>query len=208
MIRPPLADVLGALVEVGRPILRREFHERCCVAGTRLTVSVLESAGYRAYPTAFWVRAGNRAFCEAVMSGEDWSANRDARFVEVGGADTVPNPEGYPAHLCTVVAGTLVDLTAEQLNRPRKRIHVPDWVCLDLPHDWADGRTNTGKHLEGGGILVYRKHPAPPEYRAAPDWAVERTMEAAAEVKVALGLFPKAGKGIPNHFVNAREDPL
>lgn len=207
MIRPPLDEVLGALVEVGRPILRREFHERCCVAGTRLTVSVLEAAGYRAFPMAFWVRAGNRAFCEAIMSDGDFSGHRDSWVVEVGSLDEVPEPRGYPAHLCTVVAGTLVDLTSEQLNRPKKRVNVPDWVCLDLPHDWADG-TSVGKHLEGGGILVYRKHPAPPEWRQAPDWAVERTMEAAAEVMVALGLLPKAPRGVPNYFVNAREDPL
>lgn len=177
MIRPPIDRVLGALVDIGQPTLSTYYAPNCCIAATRLATRVLELTGYQAYPQVMWARAGNAAFCDAVMDDQpehEWEA-RGVRYVEVNTEATEPGR--FAGHLVAVCHGTLIDLSAGQFNRPEKNIIVPASVALDIPPQWKD--VPIGRQLDGGGILIYRaRYGALTDYRDAPDWNVGRVLPA------------------------------
>lgn len=151
-----------------------------CILSSRLGMMVLDRLGVKAQPRAVYVTVFNPA---------GWQASQQRLPVEqwppeawsMGNSPTNPNGE-WNGHLVLVLRHTtgrrlLVDLSADQFDRPERHIALGGPVCIGLdstwtPHDPAHATVDQGGPDET--LIFYR--PIPPQdqvgrqWREAPDW--------------------------------------
>lgn len=159
-----------------------------CILGTRLFVVGARERGVLCRAVPFNVMALNREAYELVVAGvprRDWPDT--AWSVGVMGdapADVLTTRHGgYSWHLAAeaVIDGRrfLVDMTADQFDRPLRGLSVPAPLVMPLDEDWMDRDALTFSNDDT--VLIYRPVGAdeesgsvpgqkPGDYKQAPDW--------------------------------------
>jgi hypothetical protein len=176
-----------ALAEVCRLAHQGLLSSDCCVYATRTGLTVLERWGIKAKPLLCNVTASNR---EAAYGDPTkptaWSV----------AIDCDQQPQGIAGHL--VIVGKvgsqkfLLDLSAYQMNRPGKGIHIRSGVAARAAKPFT-GNWRLGLQLEEDGALVYSRHPAPEgvPWASSPNWTLPtaRHRATAAEVVARLRIL-------------------
>lgn len=169
---------VAALVVVARDALSRWCGPTCCVSATLAGIDVLRGWGLKAMPLYTETIAANREWVAGARTAPAYSVmiglaepDREAGIVDNREGD------GFNGHL--VIYGKsgsqkfLIDLSAWQMDRPQRRVHVPiavgievDKPCVGL---WAAATT-----LSDGGLVTYRTHPLAHtrEWETSPDWSL------------------------------------
>lgn len=164
------SKVLFALASSAWPVLRTTFRPDCCIAASRVGVTVLQRFGIDGHGETVVAMAGNAAFRFWRDGGFKGEPPSGARVVEI---DTTVErtPKTYPGHVVIVgrVQGKyfMLDLSAPQFDRPAKQIHVSEGIYALT--DTRPGRLTLD--LPGGGFIAYGAHPDPLlSFRDSPDW--------------------------------------
>lgn len=170
---PTTSDVIELLrVEVPREIESRvpRRHSEVlgtgrCIQATHVGGDVLRYFGIESTPIVTLMMAGNAAWAEWMIDGgvppmpdEVWSVGID------------PNgEEGFPGHLVLDVGGQLLDLDAGFYSRPHHGMVVPPTVLMPIGQQ-VPGGPIAAAELDGGGAIVYGRHPKPPNYQGTRAW--------------------------------------
>lgn len=172
-----MSAVVDLLVAKARPLILADFRADSCLASTRVAFDVLRAAGVRVKPMVTESVALNAQVCAAIDA--DRSLDEDdvaagARLVQTDLTLARHDTKRFPGHLVAVLPDDrlLVDLSADQVDRPAKGIYVPGPVVIPLTATWERGDHYAGLDLAFGGRLLYRRVRNPAlDYRAAKDWA-------------------------------------
>jgi hypothetical protein len=171
-VRP--TKLLRRLAEWAPAIIAAEPLERTrCILATRVGLEALEILGVEAEPLSVVTGIMNAAFLrwaeEGFPGGPDEGARRRVRILE-----TEDRPLGLPfdgkgwrGHLVIRAGGLLVDLDAQQFERPDYAIHLPPGLLLEWG-PYPDGRRLY--RLPGGGVLRVTARPEDRSYQEAGDW--------------------------------------
>ncbi len=170
-----IVDAIGACAW---RIIHLYLPPRCCIEATRIGISVLKHFGIAGEPVCTLALAGCPSFASWRSAGFPEPPPKDAFFVVT---DEKDNGEGYPGHL--VISGRtskngkffLLDLAAPQMNRPVKKIMVPEAVVGYFPGPiWRDEEE---LHFSGeeGTVLTYKRHDKPAvDWRKTGGWDLPR----------------------------------
>lgn len=156
-----------------------------CVLSTRIGLAVLEAVGVPAIAQPVFVTVYNREgwrLTQERVPVDEWP--EDAHSVGVDPQNLFKGGGGWNGHLVLVIRvpgqpRTLIDLTADQFDRPAKGMLVGGPVFMDIAPDavWSPRDPLFTMAGTGGDLLVsYR--PMPPGQSAArvwrdsPDWNV------------------------------------
>lgn len=143
-----------------------------CVQSTHVGIAALEYFGIKSKPLVTLIMAGNAAWSEWMIAGQEQPMPDEAWSV---GTNPVHNPEdkGYPAHLVIEIDGQLLDLDAGFYARPHKGIHVPPTILTPIRPKVPNGPI-AGTDLEDGGAVIYYDRSAhktaPPNFRGSGAW--------------------------------------
>lgn len=156
-----------------------------CILTTRIGLSVLERAGIKAIAQPVFVAVYNREgyrLTQEQVPVSQWPDN--AHSIGVDQSNLFKGDGGWNGHLVLVLRipgqpRTLIDLTADQFDRPAKGINVSGPVFMDIataapwtPRDPLFSIDREDKEI----LLSYRpmppKHPAANTWRNSPDWKV------------------------------------
>jgi hypothetical protein len=154
------------------------YLQNSCILTTRVGLGVLERYGVKARAQAVTAVAFNREGWELASQNvppSEWPDSAWAVGTE-GTGKTDPETNAWDGHLVLVVRNpnrtrTLIDLTADQLDRPARGLPVPGPVFMDLPPVWTpdDPRfTFTGPSQEA--IISYRPQAKAGNWQDTPDW--------------------------------------
>lgn len=156
--------------------------ENSCILSTRVGLTVLEHFGVKAraqpvtaaaYNEEGWRLASNR------VPVSQWPQTAWAVGIEGSG---ISNSEtrAWDGHLVLIVSNpsrtrTLIDLTADQMDRPARGIHIGGPVFMDIEGMWTpkDPRFTLWGEEEGAArtIVMYRPQVTAGSWKDAPDWA-------------------------------------
>lgn len=155
------AAAAEVLARVARPHLRAVFAADSCVASTRIGLDVLAALGVAARPLPVRMATANAAHLRtaagAAPDGGEW-------VVDVGARPPGHVVIGVPA------AGLLVDLAADQADRPGRGIHIPGPLVVPAAADFfTTPGAQAGVGLPGGGAVAYRRERAR-HYTSSPNW--------------------------------------
>jgi hypothetical protein len=179
-----------------------------CVFTTRVGLQVLEQVGVVARPVPVYVSVHNMEawrLSQDRIPVEEWPASAHSVGINEAGA-TRPGP-GWNGHLVLVVKQPgqprlLIDLTADQFDRPIRNLVVGGPVFMDIspdatwtPHDPLF--TTIGGRENPNAIVSYR--PMPPQsqqaqaWKSSGDWAQDPDI-VDAFVQEALDRLPPPGR--------------
>lgn len=160
-----IVGLLDRLVEVVPAELTKDgFAPNCCVLATRIACEALPFFEVRAEPEVVQCLATSGNY-----------GPESGKAIMLGDGEAT-GPTCYVGHLVAIVADRwLLDLTLGQASRPGEGLVLP--AALHLPLDqhlgggpeWAGYLTAATR--EDGARIEYRRHPAPPPFLDAPDWA-------------------------------------
>lgn len=159
-----------------------------CVLSTRVGLSVLDAVGVRAIAQPVFVVVYNRKGYQLTQQRvpvSEWPD--DAHSLGIDARNVFEGNGGWNGHLVLVVRlpgqpRTLIDLTADQFDRPARNMVVGGPVFMDLPSGspWTPRDplyTTAGD--EQDLLISYRpmppQHPAAQTWRGSPDWTVPET---------------------------------
>jgi hypothetical protein len=135
---------LGIITVATREVLLTEYSADSCIASSLVGQKVLAHYGVTARPVATTVAAYNRRGREMFNSGLPFTQwPRDAWSVGVQGSGVMNfETKRYDGHVVLLFkpAGsprTLLDLSADQLDRPLKSLRVPGPVAVEMPRLWT-----------------------------------------------------------------------
>lgn len=174
MTKWPPNLVLEALRATAQPVLHSAFRPDCCIAATRIAIEVLKRFGIHGEPKAFVTIAGCRSFVEWQARDPDSTPPPDAYYLITDVEHA--RDDGFAGHLAVTgkVKGQrfLLDLSAAQMNRPAKKIFVPEPLLVDVPEGWTEDNA-LKVPLPEGGRLLYSFHPkADIDWTISKDWTV------------------------------------
>jgi hypothetical protein len=161
---------LVALTNGCRGVMSQYLTDNCCIAATRIGIAVLQTLGVRKVRA---VLVGAMAYNEPFARGV---RDPPAAIIML---DTRPRPEGGLSGHLVIYAKVgsvwmLVDLSAYQMDRPQKGIHVESGVLVPLSgalpqHDWS-----VRMPLPRGGAIEYGAHPHPEivDWWRSPNWSL------------------------------------
>lgn len=199
---------LHEFASVVRLVALRNFTGRdTCIATTRLGLAVLDQAGVRARPQAVFASAMNlKAYhlAEQQVPVAQWP---DDAWSVVIGPEGKPGGTGWDGHLVVMVREpghprTLIDLSADQFDRPQRDLIVGGPVFMDISGTWTpadpltvpirgeDGKTPTA-------LVTYWPmppgHPKTHTWKTAPDGLVPQEVfdEAAGKIIADIGRPPR-----------------
>jgi hypothetical protein len=184
-----LEQQLKAMTFSCRGIQTQYFSDDCCVAATRAGLFVLETLGVRkARPLLVAASAANGDYVRGLREPP-------AAYVTID-CDTT-RPHCVAGHLVLVgKAGSnkfLLDLSAYQMDRPHKGIHVVGGVGITFDKSLAlagdDWRIECA--LSQGGRLCYGPHPDPEHvpWQRSPNWTLPTPLHRETHRKVARELL-------------------
>jgi hypothetical protein len=192
---------LLALAEVCRLAHDGLLSADCCVMATRTGLAVLERWKIKARPLLVNVNAYN---CEAAHGDPTkppaWRVGID-----------LDRSDGVAGHL--VIVGKvgaqkfLLDLSAYQMHRPAKGIHLPSGVAVRAAKPLM-GKWRLGAQLEENGAVVYSHHPAPAgvPWAASPNWKLPTSRHRAIFAQVVGRLLVLSARTLQlNDFSGIRE---
>ena len=120
--------------------------------------------------------------------------------------------DGVAGHL--VIVGKvgaqkfLLDLSAYQMHRPAKGIHLPSGVAVRAAKSLM-GKWRLGAQLEENGAVVYSKHPAPENvpWARSPDWKLPTSRHRAIFAQVVARLVVLSARTLQlNDFSGIEEE--
>lgn len=159
------------LTTVARPLILQRFSRDSCIVSTAVACEFLSWAGVRAKPIELEVLAYNAAAVEqlnAHVPADEWP---DEAW-SVGIVQSTPTqPRRWKgAHLCTLIEerSLLLDLSADQLSRPLRRMTVPGPILTP----W-DGERAAIVSDDATAIIYRRPERADPSFRSSPDWRLK-----------------------------------
>ncbi len=195
------------LREVRRMILDSGALASSCICCTKVLCQLGENLGLDVQPLVVETAIYNPVFTEFIeKNGLDPSdeemremGEKGGRFVVLGARDVrePSGPNSWPGHLIALMRAkgkppTVIDLSIDQANRPKKDILITEPVIFGVPVGFAKG-TFVAQGIAGteaGKIcFVYRAFPNDTSYEASPDW--QRDYGAKAHDKIDLGDLPE-----------------
>jgi hypothetical protein len=163
------ANVVAALVRVGRPIMLEYTARRSCIAATRMGLEVLRYFGVAAVPQPVRLGAFNATAWAALAAGQPLDTEHtDAWSVGVAGVGQPRSRGGWDGHLALLVRdAVLLDLSLDQFSRPEHQLVLAaSWFPLP-PEFFQDGWV-TYQHALGAVIRYQRLHDA--SWKRSRDW--------------------------------------
>lgn len=161
---------MHAMAVHAREVLSPHVTDTCCVAATRVGLTVLEELGVRARPHLVAMAAFNAPFAAGLRAPPAAIISTDVR---------TQRPGFLAGHLVIVgkVAGRrfLLDLSAYQADRPERAIHVPTGICVVVGPSFVERRGwKLDVALYEGGHCVYCEHPHPfrMPWKESPNWTL------------------------------------
>jgi len=173
---------LAALAKVARSVLQQFYRNDCCVAATRVGVTLLESWGFRNVKPIL---------TRAIACNTQWVQGLREVPAHIVTVDVDSPGPGIAGHLClTGKIGSqkfLLDLSAFQLNRPSKGILVPEAMMVELSKPLV-GDWGVQVDLYDGGRLFWGAHPRPEKvpWSSASDWVMPKTRQRVVHDDVAV----------------------
>jgi hypothetical protein len=194
------------LKEVRRMVLDSGATPDSCIACTKVLCELGKDLGLEIGPMVVETSIYNPVFADYIeQHGLDPSAedmmrlgSAGGRFVVLGSRlDREPEPNKWPGHLVAVMRAkgkptTVIDLSIDQANRPKKDINIVDPQVFGVPSDFdggtfvAIGFTDT---KVGKICLVYRAVPDDKSYEDSPDW--QRDYQARGHDKIEFEGLPE-----------------
>jgi hypothetical protein len=194
------------LSEVRRMILDSGTDPSSCIACTKVLCQLGEDLGVDISPIVVETSVYNPTFAEYIeKNGLDPTAEEMMRLGRAGGRfvvlgsrlDREPEPDKWPGHLVALMKAkgkptTVIDLSIDQANRPKKDINITDPVVFGVPDGFVDGSyvavgyagTSAGKIC-----FVYHAIPEDTSYEESPDW--QRDYGARTYDKIDFGGLPE-----------------
>jgi hypothetical protein len=160
--------VLRLLAAEARPMILAGWGPESCAVSTRIALDVCRAVGVSAKPLAVAVMAFNEPAWPLFLDGvpvhewppEAWSVGID--------------PEER-SHVVALVEGTtLLDLSADQLDRPEKRLRVPEPVVARVGPAFLTDGDHLGLSDDEGTRLLYRRGGDLNWLHRSPDWTERR----------------------------------
>lgn len=154
--------------------------QNSCILSTHVGLKVLEHFGVKARAQAVTVYAFNREAWDLSANGvpvTQWPESAWSVGIEGTGVSN-QETKAWDGHLALIVSNpnrmrTLIDLTADQLDRPHKGINVNGPVFMDLKPLWSPNDplfTVTGEEKGTPTIVMYRPLMKAGDWKEAPDW--------------------------------------
>jgi hypothetical protein len=152
----------------------------CCIAAGRLALDVCRFFDVPAEPHPVRVIAENPVMAKW-REEHDGTGMPPELWEETGAWSVGVDPdqdrggEGWNGHLVVVTSTLLVDLSAGQMTRPAKNLHLgplsgtlPDgWMSEAWPWPWAAYHVNDC-------VVAYQRTPTNTAFRRAKDWGPRR----------------------------------
>lgn len=167
---------------VTRAVTLANAQQNSCILSTRIGLAVLDRYGINARAQAVIVGAFNREAWHLVdqqVPTDQWPASAHSVGIYGSGVSD-PVTRSWDGHLVVMVRNpsrtrTLIDLTADQLDRPAKGIDVGGPVFMDLPAMWTphDPSCTVVGADEAPTILMYRPLMKAGDWKQSPDWMKE-----------------------------------
>lgn len=188
---PPEVDALVAFMPDDFAIVRQTpaGPKGRCIEATRIGVAFLRAAGVECWPMACEVQALNplaRRLTEqgvpiALWPDDAWSVG--VRIEEVPGdsADEPHRRVGFSCHVVIRGPGWFCDLTAPQLHRPDRGIHVPGAIAGPAGDDRGVEVT-----MSDGSVIRWFWRPDFRRYRNTPAWRQDVPHELVARARAAI----------------------
>lgn len=152
---------LDRFADVTRAEILRWWRPNSCIVSTRLGLEVLKYFGVGAAAQAVTVAAFTKAAAAAIIAGEN---PRDfGHSVGIAGTDEITmQPDGrrsWDGHLVIRLTQqpVLIDLSADQLDRPQRGLRVPQPIIAPIDDTTAfeRGRSLVLESAEDGTVLFY-----------------------------------------------------
>lgn len=187
--------------------LEAGFEASNCIQVSRLGVDVLHRYGVDAKAQPVSVAAYTRKGYELQQRGvpiSQWPD--DAWSVGVmGTGKSDPDTRRWDGHLVIVVRNpnrkrTLIDLSADQMNRPQRGIHIEGPVFMDIEGLWSPKDplfTLVGQNKPTGPTIVrYAPQVTGGGWKTSPDWLDKYEVHAELVAMVVRTLNEKYPEGI------------
>jgi hypothetical protein len=161
------------------------WHDRSCIASTRVALNVLEYFGYKGKPVALSIAAFNSAGWKLVTADPQISTSEwppEAWSVGVAGTGKFdPVNDDWDGHLVALIDSRnekdtqlIVDTSLDQLSRPQRGIELEANV-FPVPRPWGGVEmvyTSTDPDL----VLTFKVSNTPGQWRTARDWTQRRNL--------------------------------
>lgn len=169
----PVAAVKAIAGHV-RAAVRTRYDADSCIASTAVFLDVTAWLGLDASPAPVEVLAANPGGLREMAAAtprpvEQWP--EDAWTVGIV-AGQEPRAGGWPGHLVAVLHGQrerLVDVSADQMDRPQRGLRVPSPVLGRLPDGWG-ASTPCVTHLHEHGTMLRWTPTEDTSWRDSPNW--------------------------------------
>lgn len=167
--------VVKTIAEHVRAAVMTRYTVDSCIASTAVFIDVADWLGLDASPAAVDVLAANPAALRVMANDpappvDQWPP--EAWTVGVLSSEP-PREGGWPGHLVAILHGhrdRLVDVSADQLDRPSRGLRVPSPVLGRLPKRWGDG-DQCVTHLHASGTMLrWTLRSGNTAWRESPNW--------------------------------------
>ena len=176
-------EFIRRLPYLRRTILESGARRDSCILSTRVVCVLAQTLGFRAIPMTVEAIGMNKPLADYTREhgqAPDDSrmaefAEKGARFIVLGARDDrIAEPGMWAGHLCALVSTeghrVLIDLSADQADRPHKRIHLTGPLHVEVGRDWEKGEEMAALNLDEDGLMLWRAIPDDDTYTTSPDW--------------------------------------
>jgi hypothetical protein len=189
---PTPDDIVHALAEHARPIIRQDYRADSCIVSTLIGIEALRYFGIPAVAQSVRVRAFNRMMAAHVVAGEidtdrpceywtpidgSWGVGIGFGVYDANGQRTGdPQRHGWDGHLVIrcdkFQAPVMIDLSIDQVSRPQHDL-IAEPFCGLLPSGWPTPPDNMAVFEFEHAVLAYDVH-ADESYLDSPDWRLAK----------------------------------
>lgn len=170
---------LDAVMEATLEVIPKFYRFNCCIAATRILLTVFEKLRSKARPLSVVAEVLNPAFLRLqAESGTAWPVLVDEvrQWVDAGAWSVVlgekpleERPGMWSGHLCCLLwEEWLIDVTLPQASRPDKGINLVP-VVLSVSPDFLSGK-QSACFTTNGCDVYYDARPDDRTYTAGRDW--------------------------------------
>lgn len=173
--------VIEALVETARPIIlggvgNYAFARDSCIASTRIGTLALAEFGVRAHVIGVSYVIFNAAYRRQVAEDgrvpetvDEFREDSHSLGLGLPPYDTASQNVG---HFVIAIGGRLmVDLAADQLDRPAKGWRINKPIVANMPAGWKKGRERVWTHTDAYSVGI-QAEPANKNFTRSRDWTL------------------------------------
>lgn len=159
-------DFIDAAAGLWHDEFAGRFQPSACIAASAVLFEAATYFGHDANVLAVDTIAANPEAIAQLDAGtpvDDWPD--EAWSVGTSHDERCGIPGRYDGHVVCIVDGTLVDLTAGQMSRPKRGLVIPEVIV-------ADGSLASEGEIDlpGGHRITYVARPEQTGWKRAPDW--------------------------------------